>query len=136
MKDKLFAGMVGLALTASMGCGGSGGLAPVEGKVTLNGKPLSGASVMLSQSRPNTPGPFTGETDAEGRFKLGPLESAGGGAAAGEYLVFITTVKQPPGGMEDTPPPTKREIVPAAYRDGSTRFTVPEGGTPDANFDM
>jgi hypothetical protein len=131
-----WAGMLVLAVGQCWGCAGGGALVPVEGNVTLNGKPLAGASVMFSQSRPNLPGPFVGETDAEGRFKLGPTNNAGGGAAAGDYIVVITTVKQAPGGMEDSPVPTQKEVVPAAFRDGSTRYTVPADGTREANFDL
>lgn len=113
-------------------------MVPVEGKVTLNGRPLPGATVMFSQTRVKGPGPFAGETDSDGRYKLGPLDDAGGGAAEGEYLVMITTVKIDPSLPEGAPlpPNTPKEIVPMAFRDGSTRYTVPEGGTKDANFDM
>jgi hypothetical protein len=136
LRPTWLASVLMVAVGVVAGCGGSGALVPVEGKVTLNNKPLAGASVMFSQSRPNLPGPFVGETDAEGRFQLGPSNSAGGGAAVGEYIVVITTVKQAPGGMEDSPPPTQQEVVPMKYRDGTERFAVPSGGTKDANFDL
>ena len=54
----------------------------------------------------------------------------------GEYMVLITTVKPPVGADEYTPPPTEKEIVPGEWRNGSQRFTVPEDGKSDANFDM
>ena len=115
---------------------GGAATVPVEGKVTLNGQPLSGASVVFSQTRPTSPGPYIGQTDSQGNFKLGLANSTESGAAPGEYLVVITTVKQDPGAMEDSPVPTQKEVVPAAYRDGSTRTTVPEGGKKSVNFDM
>lgn len=133
---KWLASFLVIAIVPTVGCGGSARLVPVEGKVSLNGKPLAGATVTLSQSRPGAPGPFLGETDADGNFRLGSVNEAGAGAAAGDYIVVITTVKQAPGGMEDSPVPTQKEVVPAPFRDGSTRFTVPQGGTQDANFDM
>jgi hypothetical protein len=117
------------------GCGGQG-IVPVEGRVTLDGRPLPNATVTLSQLKATDPGPFTGMTDAEGKFTLGSADQSQTGAAPGEYMVMITTVKQPAGADEYTPPPTEREIVPGQWRNGSQRFSVPDGGTKDANFDM
>ncbi len=131
------AGVYAFFISACVGCGGGGaGSAPVEGKVTLDGKPLSGASVVFAKTRVTSPGPFVAETDADGRYKLGPVGSPGTGAAPGEYLIQITTVKVEVPEGAPTPPNTPREIVPIAYRDGSTRYTVPEGGKTDANFDI
>jgi hypothetical protein len=124
-----------VALGLCLGCGTSAPVS-VAGKVSLDGKPLARATVMFSPSRPNAPGPYVGETDQQGKFALGPTDKPAGGAAPGDYLVFISTVKGDPTGLEMAPAPTQKEIVPTAFRDGSTRFTVPEGGTKDANFDM
>lgn len=117
------------------GCSG-GSTVPVEGIVTLDGKPLTDASVTLSQMRASDPGPFFGTTDADGHFALGTGEDPGSGAAPGQYRLMITTVKQEGGGMEDSPPPTKKEVVPAQFHNGSQTFEVPAGGTLEANFDM
>lgn len=126
------AGLIAAGLT---GCGGNGSV-PVEGRVTLDGRPLSNATVTFSQLRATDPGPFSGTTDDEGRFVLGKSASEGGGVAVGEYTVMITTVKSDPNADEYTPPPTQKEVVPGEWRNGSQRFTVPPGGTKDANFEM
>jgi hypothetical protein len=118
------------------GCRSGTRLVPVAGTVTLDGRPLSAASVVLSPVRATSPGPFCGKTDAQGRFQLGPTDNAGTGAAAGEYFVIITTVEPPPGGSELSPPPQEKEIVPDEYRSGTKRFQVPAGGTREANFAM
>jgi hypothetical protein len=123
----------GLAAVAVVGCNGAGAV-PVEGRVSLNGQPLANASVMLSPTTASGPGPFVGTTDAEGKFVLGPAGKEGGGAAPGEYTVLITTVKSEP--REDAPLPTQREVVPAGWRNGSERFTIPAEGTKEANFEM
>lgn len=133
---KLLTTILVLAIVASTGCGGGPKVVPVEGKVTLKGKPLPAATVMFSQARPEAPGPFVGETDSNGQFKLGTTGSPGSGAAVGEYMVYITTVKQPPNALEDTPPPTQKEIVPTEFRDGSKRITVPADGLKTADFGM
>jgi hypothetical protein len=118
------------------GCGGGGGLVPVEGTVTLDGKPLPDATVTLSQVKVTDPGPFVGVTDADGRFALAAVGKQGSGAVPGEYFLFIRTVATPPGADEFTPPPQQREVVPPNYRSGTIRFQVPEGGSTTADFPM
>lgn len=124
-----------LAVVSLVGCGGQQN-APVEGRVTLDGRPLPNATVTLSQLRATDPGPFTGTTDAEGKFTLASADKQQTGSAPGEYMVMITTVKTPAGADEYTPPPTEKEIVPGQWRNGSQRFTVPEDGKTDVTFDM
>jgi hypothetical protein len=120
-----------LALAA--GCGGNG-VVPVAGTVTLDGRPLADASVVLAQLRATDPGPFVGKTDAEGKFTLGATTRPGSGAAVGDYRLMITTVTG--GSMEDSPLPTQKEVVPGNYRSGMMKFAIPAGGTQDANFDL
>jgi hypothetical protein len=119
---------------ASVGCQRSAELVPVEGKVTLNNKPLADATVLLSPTQANGPGPFMGVTDQEGRYAIGPVDRAGAGAAADTYQLMITTAKPDPNNPDG--PPLKKELVPPKYRDGSERFSVPEEGTDAANFDI
>src|SRR5262245_48319780 len=114
---------VGLATCA--GCEQKGNLVTAEGIVTLDSKPLADAAVLFSPTRASGPGPFVGTTDSQGKFVLGPVDKPGGGAAAGEYMVMITTVKQDPKSIDGAPAdPKQKEVVPAAFRDGSKRFTV------------
>src|SRR5436190_17304443 len=114
---------------ASAGCTGVGGTVPVEGKVTLDKKPLANATVMFAPTKANGPGPFVGTTDDQGQFKLGLLESSRAGAVVGGYSVIIATVKSDP--RNEKPAGTK-EIVPAEYRNGSKTYEVPPGGTKEA----
>jgi hypothetical protein len=127
--------MMTVGLAIAVGCERGAELASVEGSVTLNSKPLADATVLFSPTRGSGPGPFVGTTDKDGRFALGPVDEPGGGAAADEYLVMITTVKQDPNSADGVPlDPTQKEVVPSAFRNGTQRFTVPEGGTKKANF--
>jgi hypothetical protein len=123
------------SLIACLGCGGASKV-PVEGRVTLDGKPLVDAAVSLTQLRATDPGPFFATTDAEGRFTLGTAVDVGGGAAPGEYRLTITTVKMTGSGMETDPPPTQKEVVPPNFVNGMQKFTVPAEGTTEANFDL
>lgn len=128
-----------LVVPIVVGCGPKGRPAvktvKVSGAAMLDGKPLDGAKV-------NFVGPdFAGiaTTDSSGRFELD--------AQPGENTVFIQKVEgassdprlaefqsDGPGG-KDAP----KELVPAKYSDPSKtelKFTVPDGGATDANFDM
>ena len=125
-------GSVTAVIASLAGCG-SAGFVPVEGVVTLDGRPLVGATVALER----TEGPpekrlFAGETDAEGRYVIRPFEKSGIGAPPGEYRVMITSVKASPGADEMTVFP--KEPVPEEYRNGSRTITVPEDGTKEADF--
>ena len=122
-----------LALACIAGCESAESV-PAEGIVTLADKPLADATVMLTPARGNGPGPFIGKTDAAGHFALGLRDTPRGGAAVGEYSVIIATVMSDP--SESAPMKRPKEVVPERFRNGSEKFTVPEGGTTDANFAM
>lgn len=81
-------GVLGLALLS--GCGG-GGIAPipVEGTVTLDGKPLANASVVFLSKQGGRPA--IGKTDASGHFQLKTVK-ANDGAVPGENVVTISVV--------------------------------------------
>lgn len=106
----------------------------MEGTVTLQGKPLGGATVMFTSVRGSGPGPFVARTDESGRFALGPRDRPGDGAEAGEYTVIIATVASDPN--ESAPIKAAREVVPSRFRLGTEKFSVPEGGTREVQFAM
>lgn len=68
------------------------GLVPVEGVVTLNGEPVSGATVMFAPKKhdPSRPkGSAQAVTDASGKFKMSTLDP-GDGVFPGDYYVTVT----------------------------------------------
>jgi predicted small lipoprotein YifL len=76
-----------LLLTSLAGCGGGvankgPSLVPVEGTITMDGKPLAEASLMFGT------GSAMGETDASGHYEL---KAQGGkkGCPAGEFKVVV-----------------------------------------------
>jgi hypothetical protein len=80
-----------LALAALAGCPGGGtgvGTVPVTGTVTLDGSPVSGASVAFSPKSADGRA-AAGVTDASGRFELTTV-AGGDGAMPGSYAVTIT----------------------------------------------
>ncbi len=84
----LFAGLVSMP-----GCGGGGGAVegrskvyPVEGKVTYNGEPVEGATVIFHSVTENVAA--RGLTDAQGNFRL-QTYTPNDGAVAGEHKVTV-----------------------------------------------
>jgi hypothetical protein len=81
--------LFGCLLILLAGCGDTGqsGLYPTTGKVTLDGAPLSRASVVFSPTGAGSGSVATGLTDGSGQFTL----STGGreGAAKGTYMVTV-----------------------------------------------
>jgi hypothetical protein len=138
--------VVGIAFCA--GCSDGESLVPVEGVITLDGKPLTGINVVFD--RPDLPTNenigYGGKTDSQGRYVLQPFGKDRVGVAPGEYRVSLSTAYDssappPPGARPTTvfipaEPPPPPERVPPAYRGGKLTFMVPEGGTDQANFDL
>jgi hypothetical protein len=117
-----------------VGCGGPARV-PVEGVITLDGKPLAGATISLEQPQaPIKERIYIGETDDAGRYVIQTADRSSSGAPAGTYRVRIASVKVPADANELTPLPKER--VPAMYRNGSQSLDVPEGGTTEANFEI
>ena len=81
-----------VSLTLLAGCGGGPSRPPtypVEGTVTLDGKPLPDATVTFRPAGTDSgQRPANGKTDADGRYQLTTF-SAGDGAMAGSYRVAI-----------------------------------------------
>ncbi|HID21451.1 MAG TPA: carboxypeptidase regulatory-like domain-containing protein [Planctomycetaceae bacterium] len=78
---------------------------PVTGTVTLDGKPVEGATVVFVPKEEGTGRAATGVTDSNGKYSLGTFAS-GDGVIPGEYLIKITkyrppSTQQPPVGDEE-----------------------------------
>ncbi len=125
------------------GCGGAKvpqgpKLVPVEGTVTMDGKPLAEASVMFGT------GQGIGETDANGRFEL---KSIGGkkGCPVGEFKVIIEkwvkadgSVYRSADGISPMDAGAKQQI-PARYSDPEKTelsASVKEGGNNKFEFQL
>jgi hypothetical protein len=74
-----------LFFLAIVGCGGSG-VAPVSGRVTLDGRPLEHADVTFQPE--GSLRPSVGRTDADGRYELA-YKRGELGALVGEHTVRI-----------------------------------------------
>lgn len=107
---------------------------PVSGRVTLDGEPLAGATVVFAPSAEGMRSgrPSIGETDEEGEFFLTSISGVDG-AVVGEHAVSISTAKVD----QNTQEMISKESLPAKFNEKSElRFTVPDDGTSAANFDL
>jgi len=112
------------------GCGGAK-MAPVAGRVTMDGKPLAETQVIFEPVEGLPEDTSTGETDADGQYTLRRIDGRQG-ALVGRHRVKLTTLK--PDLASDERSPVPRDRVPSRYRDGSLTFDVPEDGTASADF--
>lgn len=129
-----------LPLVAAAGCGDATPVAPVAGRVTVNGQPQANAAVTFapvgSGGNPE-PGPSSvGTTDADGRYVLALIGQNGTGAVVGKHRVQVA-IRQERDVDDDRPLLKAVKQLPAKYN-GATELTfdVPPGGTADANFDL
>lgn len=115
------------AVGVLLGCGGP---VPFRGVITLDGQPLPKAHVVLSPVDRTAEGPFVGDTDAAGRFVLGPIGRPGGGVRPGKYRLSISTAFS-----LDSDAPAPKELVPAAHVNG-VDYEVGAGGDSAVTLDL
>ena len=135
--------VAGVLCFSIVGCSGADfETVPVSGVVTLDGNPMADILVSfqpkggVAEDSTLGPGSF-GITDENGRFQLNTADASG--APPGEQTVTLVykdstldPKKRDPSGKEE-----QQELkLPPKARDGSLTFTVPEGGTDQANFDF
>lgn len=77
-----------ILLWTGVGCGDSRGPVRVQGTVTLDGKPVAGASVQFIPDG-NTSRPAFAETQADGTYQI-MTKDPGDGAMPGDYKVIVT----------------------------------------------
>jgi len=114
-----------LLATSFAGCGKTGPeIAPVSGRITLDGKPLEKADILFQPdgSKP----PSSGRTDADGRYQLVYKRGVMGGML-GSNKVQITispdVVANPPN-------------IPARYNTESELTKEVKSGQNEFNFDL
>lgn len=114
------------------GCSGGAGGVPVEGQVTLDGKPFENVQVLFYVPGGGPETNFTAISDKDGFFALTSLDGERAGVPPGSYAVTLTTAHWPLDAIETTPPPI--ELVPRSQREH--KFEVPAEGTEAANFEL
>ncbi|HEV3144277.1 MAG TPA: hypothetical protein VGZ47_10360 [Gemmataceae bacterium] len=115
-------------------------IAPVSGRVTLDGKPLANAAVVfspLATKDSNDPGPGSGaKTDAAGRFALTIVGKETKGAVVGKHKVRITMI--PEVDPNDDRPQRSKQPLPPRYsgKDTTLEFEVLPSGNNNADFNL
>ncbi len=128
---RFLAGLLLLPLLL-LGCGKAGPkVAPVSGRVTLDGQPLADADVTFapeSAAAGSASQESSGRTDAEGRYSLKTNQDKRDGAAIGTHKVRISKIERGTSIVNK---------VPKQYNQETTlTFPVPAEGTKEANFDL
>ena len=111
--------LVLVLLLIGTGCSQGSGveLVPVEGVVTLDGKPVEGAEVLF---RPESGRPSAGRTDAEGKYALNYTREEMG-AVPGQHQVLISTFREPDDSSSDTLKQVgSQETIPQKYNRKTT----------------
>ena len=115
------------------GCGGRTGR--VSGVVTLDGKPLVGATVSFTPASGDNGGVggSYGKTDAQGRYTLRTVVGKANGAAVGKHKVSISLYKR-----TRTTRTRPEGVGPGEVQRAKTdlTFDVPAGGTDKADFEL
>lgn len=108
---------------------------PFNGKVTLDGQPLTDAMVKFTPATPAGGAEALGRTDSTGAYELKVVvgSASQAGAVPGDYKVHITTFLPPlPTKKGGAPPPAvAMEKVPQQFSSRETtplRVKVPDGG--------
>ena len=122
------------------GCGGGRPykVAPVSGRVLLDGKPLAYATVQFvpvaGAASENPPPSSVGLTDQDGRYEL-VLTDANRtkGAVVGKHMVLISLGEE--ASAHDTKPTFHKQLPDRYNRKSTLECDVPPGGRDDANFD-
>ncbi|NCY17536.1 MAG: carboxypeptidase regulatory-like domain-containing protein [Actinobacteria bacterium] len=123
---------------------------PFSGKVTLDGTPVEGATVVLAPESGTGPA-ASGMTNAEGVCAFTTFESRDG-AVPGKYLVTVAKTEFPEGRALTADDPSydpstavaavvkgSKELLPAKYKTAKTSglmVEVKNGENPTAAFDL
>lgn len=108
----------------------------VSGVVTINGKPVKDVRVAFQPTDTTklNPGPGSiGVTDAEGRYTLKAVGLKTEGAVVGEHAITFAYMWE---GTDEPKPADAGPPIPGKYKKQPLKFTVPESGTKEANFDL
>jgi len=130
-------------------------MAPASGIVTLDGKPLVGATITTQPVATNSRTPGSGSfshTDDRGHFELELVQPAMKGAIIGPHRVMISPAngskqaEQPKQSADGShlvwtdDPRSNRATAgakwPVRFSDGSLTMEVPQSGTDSLRFDL
>ena len=139
--------VVAATFLSLFGCGADSSMAPVRGKVTLEGVPVAGAVVAFLPEGEGRPG--IGRTSADGSYEVSTLKP-GDGALIGMHRVTVTAIDESGAEVVENDefaslgeiggkPQTNKWLAPQRYANADTsglRFEVQAGQQNTADFDL
>jgi hypothetical protein len=135
---RLVCGLLGAAVVLGIGGCGSGNVAPVSGRVTLDGEPAANVRVTfqpLGSADNRNPGAGSyAVTDADGYYTLTVVGTHRSGAVVGKHRVSIQSSHGPSAEFPDAPPKPANPIPTKYNKESKLEFDVPKGGTTGADF--
>jgi Domain of unknown function (DUF6795) len=135
-----------IGLSAALGCGSAGGklpkTVPASGVVTLDGKPVDGAQVVIVPAGEGKTG-ADGVTDASGHFSLRAYREKDG-AIPGEYKVQVSKTIEvrlsgAKGSLDGGDPVRYEHAVPAkytGYKTSGLTVSIPDAGKRDIKLEL
>ena len=135
---RIVGGLFGAAVVLGIGGCGSDNVAPVSGRVTLDGEPAANVRVTFqplgSAENPN-PGPGSyAVTDADGHYAVTLVGTNRLGAIVGKHRVSIQSSHGPNEEFPDAPPKPPKPIPKKFNKESRLECDVPKGGTTTADF--
>lgn len=120
------------------GCAAKAKIAPVSGRITLDGVPLANANITFQPIGSNDPGPGSyGRSDADGRYTLNLVSTDESGAIVGNHRVMISTLGGQQVQMSDGGMKLPKDRVPRRYNtETRLTFEVPAQGSNAADFTL
>jgi hypothetical protein len=143
LKYGVFVGPLVISLLPALGCGSGGRhlpkTVPASGVVTLDGKPVDGAQVVLVPAAEGKTGAF-GTTNGSGHFSLRAYDEKDG-AIPGDYKVQVskTVEVKLPGKLDGGDAVRFDYGVPAKYTGAKTSglsVTIPDTGNRDIQLPL
>jgi hypothetical protein len=121
-------------------------LVPVEGIITLDGKPLGAADIMFVPQGDTKGQGGVARTGVDGKFQLLSQDRKFKGAPAGDYRVIFNKLVKPDG-TDYVPDPNAgpmdtggfKELLPRAYSESgptNLQVNVPESGATNLEFKL
>lgn len=126
---------------AALCCGCGVKTVPVSGKVVVDGVPAENIRVVFQadSSEANVNPVAIGMTDQNGEYKLELAKTKKNGAAPGNYVIFLSW-QDPDADADPIEGVTEANEcpynMPSRANSGELRFTVPDKGTKEANFEF
>jgi hypothetical protein len=130
--------LLGCTMVLALGCGGGKKIVPVSGTITMNDKPLVGATVTFlpipDPGSVEAGDTSVGKTNEKGEYTL--VSSKGkNGAQVGKHRVSVSIQETKRGESEERDRTVEK--LPKRYNaDTELTFEVPSGGTDKADFPL